>query len=179
MKLKITSLLVAAFIFLTAIVAAVGARAANEAEVRAAVEQIFQDLKTKNYEALYDTLPATSRTHVTRERFASALRRTQDMYALDRIEIGKINLAGDFAVVDTTLYGNVANTEGKIVAQQYLVRETGKWRVATGDPATIKRFLAAHPAFGRKFQLRQPRIYVKRDGEWVEFSPPKRQPRGD
>ena len=149
---------------------------ASDAEVRSVVQQVFQQLKDKNYEALYDTLPSASRERLTRERFTSALRRTQDMYVLDRIEIGKTNVSGNFAVVDTVLYGSVLNTEGKIVVQQYLVREEGKWRVATGDRPTIKRFLAANPAFGRKFQIREPRVFVKKDGGWVEFAPPK-QPR--
>ena len=150
---------------------------ASDAEVRAVVQQIFQQLKDKNYEALYDTLPSASRGRLTRERFTSALRRTQDMYVLDRIEIGKTSVSGDFAVVDTVLYGSVVNTEGKIVVQQYLVREEGKWRVATGDRATIKRFLAANPAFARKFQLKEPRVFVKKDGGWIEFTPPQRPPK--
>ena len=147
---------------------------ASDAEVRAVVQQIFQQLKDKNYEALYDTLPAASRSRITRERFASQLRHTQDMYVLERIEIGKTSVSGDFAVVDTVLYGSVVNTDGKIVVQQYLVREEGKWRVATGDRPTIKRFLAANPAFARKFQIREPRVFVKKDGDWIEFTPPQR-----
>jgi hypothetical protein len=178
MKTKRANLIIALFIFLAAFPAAQGIQAAaNELEVRATVEQIFQQLRTKNYEALYDTLPAASRAHVSRERFASALRRTQDMYVLERIEIGKVNVAGNFAVVDTVLYGKVMNTEGKIVVQQYLVREDGKWKVATGDRATIRNFLGANPGFARKFQIREPRVFVKNDGGWIEFKPPQRPPR--
>ena len=53
--------------------------------------------------------------------------------------------------------------------QQYLVREDGKWRVATGDSGTIKRFLANNPAFRAKFPIRQPRVFVKQGNKWVEF----------
>jgi hypothetical protein len=84
------------------------------------------------------------------------------------------------AVADTVLYGRVISpieAEGKIVVQQYLVREDGKWRVATGDSATIKKFLAGNPAFGRRFPIRQPRVYVKQNGKWIEFNP-QRMPRG-
>jgi hypothetical protein len=150
----------------------------NEAEVRAVVEQVFQGLRDKNYEALYDTLPAATRSRMSRERFASALRRTQDAYALNRMEIGKVNVAGNIAVVDTVLYGRLLkpfDTEGKIVVQQYLVREDGKWKVATGDNATVNRFLSANPAFARRFRIRPPRVFVKKDGSWVEFTPPKRE----
>ena len=150
----------------------------NEAEVRAVVEQVFENLKNKNYEALYDTLPSSTRSRLSRERFASALRRTQDSYALNRMEIGKVNVSGNIAVVGTVLYGRLLkpfDTEGKIVVQQYLVREEGKWRVATGDNATVKRFLSSNPAFARQFRIRPPRIFVKKDGTWVEFTPPKRQ----
>jgi hypothetical protein len=117
---------------------------------------------------------------MSRERFTNALRRAQDIYVLDRMEIGPVSVSNNLAVVDTVLYGRVLSpleTEGKIVVQQYLVREDGKWRVATGDRGTVNRFLASNPAFGRKFPLRQPRVYVKQGGSWVEFSPPRR-PRG-
>jgi hypothetical protein len=149
----------------------------NETEVRAVVDRVFQNLKNKNYEALYDTLPAATRSRMSRERFATALRRTQDSYALNRMEVGKVNVSGNIAVVDTVLYGRLLQpieTEGKIVVQQYLVREDGNWKVATGDNATVKRFLAANPAFARQFRIRPPRIFMKKDSGWVEFTPPRR-----
>jgi hypothetical protein len=150
------------------------ARASEDAEVRGTVQRVFQQLKSRDYSALYDSLPASSRARMSRERFTSALRRAQDIYVLDRIDIGPVSVSNNLAVVDTVLYGRVLSpleTAGKIVVQQYLVREDGKWRVATGDRGTVKRFLAGNPAFGRKFPLRQPRVYVKQDGSWVEFSP--------
>ena len=153
------------------------ARASEDAEVRGTVQRVFQQLKSRDYSALYDSLPASSRARMSRERFTNALRRAQDIYVLDRMEIGPVSVSHNLAVVDTVLYGRVLSpleTEGKIVVQQYLVREDGKWRVATGDRGTVKRFLASNPAFGRKFPLRQPRVYVKQDGSWVEFSPPGR-----
>lgn len=148
-----------------------------EAEVRFAVQQVFDQLKSKNFDALYDSLPSGSRSRMPRERFTSSLRRSQDFYALERIEIGKARVSGDLAVVDTTLFGHVLkpfDAEGKIVVQQYLVREEGKWKVATGDNATIRRFLGANPAFGRQFPIRQPRVFVKKDGGWTEFAPRRR-----
>jgi hypothetical protein len=111
---------------------------------------------------------------MTRDRFSNALKRAQDMYVLDRMDVGQVRLAKDIAVVDTVLYGRVVAplaAEGKIVVQQYLVREEGKWRVATGDSGTIKRFLANNPAFRAKFPIRQPRVFVKQGNKWVEFSP--------
>ena len=91
---------------------------------------------------------------------------------LDRIGIGKVRVAGDLAVVDTELFGRISQpfpAEGKILVQQYLVREDGKWRVATGDNGTIQRFLKTNPSFARRFPIRQPRIYVKEGNQWVEF----------
>src|SRR5688572_31791434 len=66
----------------------------------------------------------------------------------------------------TTLFRSVVNpiqAEGKIVAQQYLIREEGKWRVATGDQPTVKKFLASNPAFGKGFRIRAPQIFIKQD----------------
>lgn len=166
------------FIALTFLISSVTATlASNESEVRATVNKVFQNLKDKNYEALYDTLPANTRSRITRERFSSSLHRTQDSYALDRMDVGKIKVSGNIAVVDTDLYGRLLKPfamEGKIVVQQYLVREDGKWKVATGDTATIKSFLKSNPAFARQFKIRPARVFVKKDGKWVEFVPPKR-----
>lgn len=152
-------------------------RASNEGDVRNAVESVFKSLRDKNYETLYETLPSNARSRISKERFANSLRRTQDNYALDRMDVGKIRVAGDFAVVDTVLYGRLLqplNLEGKIVVQQYLVREGGKWKMATGDDATIQRFLKSNPTFARKFRISTPKVFVKKDGNWVEFTPPRR-----
>jgi len=150
------------------------ARASEETEVRSLVQQVFQQLQSRDYAAIYDSLPSSTRNRMTRERFVNALKRAQDRYVLDRINIGSVRVSGNVAVADTELYGRLTKpleAEGKIVVQQYLVREDGKWRVATGDSATIQRFLKANPAFARKFPIRQPHIYLKQDGKWVEFNP--------
>ena len=146
-------------------------KALDEREVRTVVERIFQQLKSGDYDSLYETLPTAQQRRISRERFTRALSRTRDMYVLDRMEIGAVRTSGDLAVVDTVMYGRVlrpVQSEGKIVAQQYLVREEGRWRVATGDQATVRRFLAANPTFARRFSLQRPRIYVRRDGRWVD-----------
>ena len=150
------------------------ARGSEETEVRAVVQQVFQQLKSRDYAGVYDYLPSTTRNRMSRERFVNALKRAQDRYELDRINIGSVRVSGNVAVADTELYGRLTKpfeAEGKIVVQQYLVREDGKWRVATGDSATIQRFLKANPTFARKFPIRQPRIYMKQDGKWIEFNP--------
>jgi hypothetical protein len=145
----------------------------DEAEVRGVVQMVFEHLKSEQYDELYDTLPAASRARITRERFTNALRRTSGVYHLDRLEIGAVRVSGDFALVETVMYGSVSRpieAEGKIVAQQYLVREDGQWRVATGDRATVQRFLAANPKFAKRFPIRQPQVFVKRDGQWVDMT---------
>ena len=150
------------------------AKASDQTDVRATVQSVFEQLKSHNYGTLYDLLPSSSRTRMSRDRFVSALQRAQDFYQLDRIDIGATRVMGDLAVVDTVLYGRVVapiQAEGKIVVQQYLLREDGKWRVATGDQSTVKKFLAANPGFRKGFRIRQPRIYVKQNNQWVEFNP--------
>ena len=152
------------------------AHASDQTDVRGTVQNVFDQLKAHNYSALYDLLPGTARNRMSRERFVSALERAQGFYQLDRMEVGAIKVAGNLAVVDTTLYGRVVNpiqAEGKIVAQQYLLKEDGKWRVATGDQSTVKKFLASNPAFGKGFKIREPRIFVKQNDKWVEFNLPR------
>lgn len=160
------------------LIVSVPARAArspisDEAEVRGVMQTIFEHLKAEQYDELYDTLPAAARSRITRERFTNALRRASGVYHLDRLEIGAVRVSGNIALVDTVMYGSVSRpieAEGKIVAQQYLVREDGQWRVATGDRATVRRFLAANPRFAKKFPLREPRVFVKRAGRWEDLT---------
>lgn len=154
------------------------ARASEESDVRGIVQKVFQQLQSRDYGGVYDSLPTSTRSRMSRDRFVNALKRAQDRYILDRINIGTVRVSGNVAVADTELYGRVSQpfeAEGKIVVQQYLVREDGNWRVATGDRATIQRFLKSNPTFARRFPIRQPRIYVKQNGKWVEFSPPRLQ----
>lgn len=153
-------------------------KASDQTDVRATVHNVFDQLKARNYESLYDLLPGSARNRMSRERFVSALQRAQDFYQLDRMDIGATKVMGNLAVVDTVLYGRVVapiQAEGKIVVQQYLLREDGKWRVATGDQSTVKKFLAANPGFSKGFRIQQPRIYIKQNDKWIEFNPQQRE----
>ena len=143
----------------------------DESDVRSTVQRVFDQLKSGQYAELYDGLPSTSRSRISRDRFVSGLQRTRDFYQLDRIEIGAVRVSGNLAVVDTTMYAHVSkplDADGRLVVQQYLVREDGSWRVATGDNATINRFLKANPAFARRFPIKRPRAFVNQNGKWVE-----------
>jgi hypothetical protein len=165
------------FALVSILVLGVAVRASDAMDVRSTVQSVFEQLKSHNYEALYDLLPDSSRNRMSRDRFVSALQRAQDFYQLDRLEIGAVKVAGNLAVVDTVLYGRVVapiQAEGKIVVQQYLLRENGKWRVATGDQSAVRKFLAANPGFSKGFRIRQPRVYVKQGNNWVEFNPGRR-----
>ena len=147
----------------------------DEGEVRNVVQQVFHQLQSRDYGAVYDSLPSATRNRTSRDRFITLLKRAQDRYSLDRLNIGAVRVSGNIAVADTELYGRLAQpfeAEGKIVVQQYVVREDGKWRVATGDTATIQRFLKANPGFAKRFPIRRPSIYVKQNGKWVEFRMP-------
>ena len=162
----------AALLLLIAAAVSFNAQSSQESAVRAVVQQVFSQLQSHDYGSVYDSLPSSTRTRLPKSRFISSLQRAQDRYVLDRIGIGKVRVAGDLAVVDTELFGRITQpfpAEGKIAVQQYLVREDGKWRVATGDNGTIQRFLKNNPAFARQFPIRQPRIYVKQGNKWVEF----------
>lgn len=149
--------------------------AGSSAEVKSTVERAFQQLRAGEYGALYELLPTTSQKKITLARFTRALEQTRDLYQLEKLELGAVNVSGDVAVVETTIYGHVNRPltgEGKIAAQQYLVREGGRWRIAAVDRATQRQLLADHPEFARRFPVREPRIYLKRDGRWVSVGSP-------
>ncbi len=144
----------------------------DESEVRTAVQRIFDQLKGGQYESLYDSLPSSSRSRMNRDRFVKALQQTRNMYQLQRLEIGRVSVSGNLAVVDTTMYAHIIQPfdgDGKLVVQQYLIREDGSWRVATGDRATIDRFLKSNPAFARKFPIKRTRAYANQNGQWTEI----------
>lgn len=144
----------------------------DESDVRTTIQRVFDQLKDGQYGGLYDSLPSSSRSRIAKDRFVSGLQRTSDLYQLQRIEIGAVRVSGNLAVADTTMYARVnkpLNADGKLVVQQYLVREDGQWRVATGDNATINRFLKANPSFARRFPIRRPKAYINQNGKWVEM----------
>lgn len=146
----------------------------DQSEVRGVVRQVFEQLRARQYSALYDRMPESSQRRISRARFTSALRRTSDMYELERLEIGAVRVNGDIAVVDTVMYGRVSrpvDSDGKIVTQLYLVREGGRWRVVLGDSARSTRsMLSDYSDFIRKYPPREPRAYVKQNGRWVDVS---------
>ncbi|HYO92409.1 MAG TPA: hypothetical protein VEQ40_12265, partial [Pyrinomonadaceae bacterium] len=140
--------------------AILAATADDKAEVRSAVQRIFNQMKSRQYDELYDSLSSSTRQRFTRQRFSSGMQRADDNYRLDRMEIGAVRVRGNTAVVDTVIYGRVLKPtegEGKIVAQQTLVREDGQWRVSSASP-------------GAGLSSRASRIYVKRDGRWVDIT---------
>jgi hypothetical protein len=147
------------------------ATSSDESDVRNTIQHVFDQLKTGEYGALYDSLPSSSRNRISKDRFVSGLQRTSNLYQLQRIEIGAVRVSGNLAVVDTTMFAHISkpfDADGKLVVQQYLIREDGKWRVATGDNATINRFLQANPTFARRFPIKRPTAYINKDGKWVE-----------
>ena len=168
-----TFLLAVSIPTIVAATANIARAATDEVEARGALEQAFQRLRDGDYDALYNVLPSTSQRRVTRERFIGALRRSRDVYDLDRMEIGAVRVVGDLAVADMVVYGRLRQPmdgEGKIVARQYMIREGRQWRVTTGERATVRPLLAANPKFARRFPPAAPRIFLKRDGRWVDVS---------
>lgn len=132
----------------------------DRAEVRSAVQRIFNHMKAREYDNLYDSLSASSRSRMTRQSFTRSMQRVDDSYRLERLEIGSVRVRRNTAIVDTVIYGRIlkpADGEGKIVAQQTLVREDGQWRITSASPGAG---LSSRPA----------RIYVKRDGRWVDIT---------
>lgn len=149
------------------------ATVANEADVRRAMERAFQMMRAGEYGGIYDALPSASQRRVSREGFVAGMNRARGMFELDRLEISAVRVAGDLAVVDTVLYGRARRPvegEGKIVSRQYMIREGGQWRVTTGDRSTITPVLAANRQLARRFPPIEPRVYMKRDGKWVDIT---------
>src|SRR5437867_4346618 len=82
--------------------------ASEEGEVRRVVQQVFQQLQSRDYGAVYDSLPSSTRNRTSRDRFINLLKRSQDRYTLDRLNVGTVRVSGNIAVADTELYGRLA-----------------------------------------------------------------------
>jgi hypothetical protein len=142
----------------------------DESDVRNAIQHTFDQLKNGQYAALYDSLPSSTRSRLPKDRFLNGLQRSQGLFQLQRIEIGPVRVSGDIAVADTVMYAHIAKPldgDGKLVVQQYLIREGGSWHVVTGDNATINRFLKNNPSFARRFPIKKPNAYLNQNGKWI------------
>lgn len=175
---KVFSLLLLGIAVIYAARAEAFAASSDEEEVRATIQRVFDQLKSGEYDTLYNGLPTSFRARIKKDRFVNGLQRMRNVYRLDRIEIGAIRVSGNMAVADTTVYAHVNQpfeADVKLEVQQYLVREVyPRWSVATGDNTTINRFLRTNPSFARKFPIRKPRTFIKQNGAWVEVPVPKR-----
>ena len=172
--MKIRDKVIAALVtlaFTQAIAGTARATPSDESDVRSTIQHVFDQLKSGEYGPLYESLPSSSRNRISKDRFVNGLQRTSNLYQLQRIEIGPVRVSGNLAVADTTMFAHINkpfDADGKLVVQQYLIREDGHWRVATGDNATINRFLQANPTFARRFPIKRPTAFVNKDGNWVE-----------
>jgi hypothetical protein len=168
--MRIKQATIAFLILLCGLSGLVTAVPSDETDVRNAVQNIFNQLKSGEYGSLYDSLPSSSRSKISRERLVQGLQQSQNTFQLQRIEIGAVRVSGNLAVVDTVMYAHLKqplDADGKMVVQQYLVREDGAWRVATGDNATINTFLKNNPSFARKFPIKKPQAFINQNGKWI------------
>lgn len=158
-----------------------------QAEAKSAVNSFFALLKGQKYTALYDYLPAEMQQKMSREQLTNSLKRLSSFISIEKMDIARVQQKGDFAVVDTTIFGRLARPmnapaksgegstdkqvqEGKVAVQQYLFKENGHWKVATADSSARNYFLKKHPEFKQGFQFTQPRFFIKQNGQWKAFS---------
>jgi hypothetical protein len=100
------------------------------------------------------------------------------------MEIGRTQQLGDFAVIDTNLYGRLKQplklegteiVEGRVAVQQYMIKEGQEWKVITADERSRALFLEHNPEFSRGFQLSAPQFAYKKDGAWKPIGPATKQ----
>ena len=170
MKTRTKGLAISIGIAVALFASATFATPSDESDVRNAIQRTFDQLKSGQYGALYDSLPASTRARMARDRFVNGLQRSQNLFQLQRIEIGPIRVSGDIAVADTVMYAHVGKPldgDGKLIVQQYVIREGGSWHVVTGDNETINRFLKNNPTFAKRFPIKRPSAYLNQNGKWI------------
>jgi hypothetical protein len=174
---RLLFLFVAAVVFSAPGLISGSAQSDNQSkDARAAVNKFFLLLKSRSYPALYEFLPSDLQRQVTREQLALSLMRLDSFITIERMEVGRVQARGDFAVVNTTIYGKLKKpvaingeevSEGRVSAQQFLYREGGQWKVVTADNRTQSYFLKRNSEFGKQFQLAQPRFEFKQNDKWM------------
>jgi hypothetical protein len=172
------------FLFLFVAIFVIPIAAQNNAQskdARSAVNKFFLLLKSQSYPALYEFLPSDLQRQITREQLAVSLRRLDSFITIERMEVGRVQQHGDFAVVNTTIYGKLKKpvkvngdevSEGRVAAQQFLLREGGKWKVVTADNRTQSYFLKRNAEFSKQFQLVQPKFEFKQNDKWMAMGRP-------
>lgn len=149
--------------------------AQNRQDPRATVQSFFALLKSGQYAALYEFLPAQLQQQTTREQLAQSLKQLDSTLAIERMEIGRIQQRNDVAVVDTTIYGRLKRPmkingqevkEGRAITQQILLRENGQWKVSSADSRARAFFLKRNPDFAKQFKLTRPNFEFQQDGQW-------------
>jgi hypothetical protein len=152
----------------------------KNANARQTVESFFALLKGQQYAKLYDLLPTQMQGQVTREQLAANLKRLESFLTLERMQIGRVQEKGEFAVVDTTIYGKLKQpmnfngqsiSEGRVTTQQLLFKENNQWKVITTDDRTRAAFLKRQPDFEKQFQLTKSQFAFKKDGQWQSLQP--------
>jgi hypothetical protein len=155
-------------------------------DARAAVNKFFLLLKSRSYPALYEFLPSDLQRQITREQLALSLMRLDSFITIERMEVGRVQARGDFAVVNTTIYGKLKKpvkvngeeiSEGRVAAQQLLFRESGQWKVVTADNRTQSYFLKRNAEFSKQFQLAQPRFEFRQKDGWAAMGRQMKPPR--
>lgn len=145
------------------------------ANARGAVETFFSLLRSQKYDALYDFLPSQFQQQTNREQLAQSLKRLNAYLLIEKLEIGRVQERGEYAVIDTTIYGTLKQPiklneaeikEGRVSVQQFLFRENGQWKLATADNRTQTFFLQRNPEFNKQFQITRPRFEFKQNGKW-------------
>ncbi|MGH9765958.1 MAG: hypothetical protein ACREAB_00875 [Blastocatellia bacterium] len=175
--MKKTLFLSVAIIICSALIFTSGAAQINgqSKDARAAVNKFFSLLKSRSYPALYEFLPSDLQRQITREQLSFSLKRLESFILIEKMEISRVQERGDYAIADTTIYGKLIKpmkinneeiSEGRILAQQYLLKENGQWKIASADGRMLNHFLKRNPDFNKQFQFNQPKFEFKQNGEW-------------
>lgn len=176
---RITCTLLLVFLFSVPLLPVLPVRAqSGEKAIRATLQRYFTTLKSGQYQKLYDSLPTSFQKQTTREEIAGNLERLGQFLKVQRMEIGKIEQHGEFAVAETTIYGLLTKPltldgtqirQGRVTAQQYLIREGGVWKIASTSERSLRSFLKERPEVASLFQQSHTRFELFNQGTWVRL----------
>ncbi|MFZ4985668.1 MAG: hypothetical protein ACOYLF_09425 [Blastocatellia bacterium] len=146
--------------------------------VRGAIEHYFSLLKNGHYDQIYDLLPEATQKKSSRPEMVAGLSRLAGLLRLEKIEIDRVEQKNGLAVATTTIYGTLTNpvtlngeaiSRGRIISQQYLVRERRFWKIASINERSLRLFLQENPAAGSLFPQAYTRLEVLSAGQWMKM----------
>jgi len=152
--------------------AAQKASGAAEAAIKKEFFAYWEDLRSREFESAYSRLaPVLSRTLSVAE-YTRMMEAFDAAYTLESVVVKEVFRKGNTAVLETLWEGQHIHPSfpkplrARIEGQTVMVLDNGKWRIATGDQESRRRFVNDNPEILNSFRFHDDIIYFFVQDKW-------------